>query len=174
LVLFALSCLYPAGLRINFDSHSQPRGLYWRLAGEPRPGELVLVRLPAHIARRGAARGYLNHPEMAKCVAAAGGDTVDISREGLTVNGHPLPGTAPLTRDSRGRPLSRYPRGPHDTLTGQLWLYSNHIPNSWDSRYFGPVPGDALLGRLVPLLTWPPFPRNAQGEPTCQWNPTAF
>jgi conjugative transfer signal peptidase TraF len=167
--LFLLTCLYPAGLRLNLDSESQPRGVYWLQRGEPRSGQMVLVRLPVKTARLGVARGYLPHRELAKCVAALPGDTVGVSAAGLTINGRLLPATAPLSRDSQGRPLSRYPRGPHDTLPGFLWLYSNHIPNSWDSRYFGPVPAEAVLGRLIPLLTWPPFPRNPQGDSTCNW-----
>jgi conjugative transfer signal peptidase TraF len=167
--LFLLTCLYPAGLRVNFESDSQPKGLYWLQPGEPRPGQLVLVRLPVEIARFGVERGYLGYRELAKCVAALPGDTVGVSAAGLTIDGQLLPATAPLFRDSQGRPLSRYPRGPHDTLPGFLWLYSNHIPNSWDSRYFGPVPTDGVLGRLVPLLTWPPFPTNPQGDITCDW-----
>jgi conjugative transfer signal peptidase TraF len=173
-LLLALTCLHPLGARLNWDTDSQPKGLYWRLPGEPHHGRLILVRLPAEIARFAAERGYRRHPELAKCVAALPGDTVEVTREGLRVNGRLLPGTAPLSRDSAGRPLSRYPRGPHDTLPGWVWLYSNHIPNSWDSRYFGPVPLETVLGSLRPLITWPPFPKTTDGEPTCQWNPTSF
>ena len=172
LVLFLLSCLYPLGLRLNFNTISQPKGLYWLHRGEPRVGQLVLVELPPEVAAFGAERGYLRYPELAKCVAALTGDRVTLSSTGIRVNGEALPGTAPLARDSKGRPIGAYPPGSYDTLPGWLWLYSNHIPNSWDSRYFGPVPMDSVRGRLVPLLTWPRFPRNAQGEMTCNWQTT--
>jgi conjugative transfer signal peptidase TraF len=172
--LVLLSLLHPAGLRVNFDSSSQPRGLYWLTAGAPRRDQLVLVRLPGQIARFGIERGYLRHPELAKCVAALPGDTVEITAVGLRVNGQLLPGTVPRFRDSKRRWIGRYPRGPHDTLPGWLWLDSDHIPHSWDSRYFGPIPQANVLGRLYPLLTWPPFPHNLDGESTCRWNPTNF
>ncbi len=172
--LLCLSLLHPAGLRINLDSASQPRGLYRLTAGEPRRDQLVLVRLPETIARFGIERGYLRHPELAKCVAALPGDTVEVTPTGLRVNGQLLTATAPLSRDSAGRWIRRYPRGPHDTLPGWLWLDSNHIPHSWDSRYFGPIPEDRVIGRLQPLLTWPPFPHNTYGESTCRWHPTSF
>ena len=170
--LFLLTCLYPLGLRLNWNTISQPKGVYRLTAEGWTRDSLILVDLPPEIARFGAERGYLRYPELAKCVAAVPGDTVEVTREGLRVNGWLIPGTAPLSRDSRGRFLSTYPRGPHLTPPGQVWLYSNHIPNSWDSRYFGPVPFGAVRGRLQPLLTWPAFPRNTHGDPTCNWNPT--
>jgi conjugative transfer signal peptidase TraF len=170
--LLLLSLLYPAGLRINFNSPSQPRGLYWLTPGEPRRDQLVLVRLPEAVARFGMERGYLRNGELAKCVAALPGDTVEVTPAGFRINGLPLEGTAPVSRDSKRRWIARYPRGPHDTLPGWLWLYSDHIPLSWDSRYFGPIPQENVLGRLHPLLTWPPFPTHSKGDPTCRWNPT--
>jgi conjugative transfer signal peptidase TraF len=172
LLFLLLSWLHPLGLRINGGSHSQPRGVYWLVPGEPARGQLVLVRLPADLARFGVARGYLDHPEMAKCVAALPGDTVEVTSRGLAVNGAPIHHTAPLTRDSQGRPLTPLPMAVYDTLPGSLWLYSNFIPNSWDSRYFGPVSRGAVRGRLVPLVTWPPFRHNPYGGTTCNWQPT--
>lgn len=34
-----------------------------------------------------------------------------------------------------------------------IWLYSPH-PDSFDSRYFGPVSADEIVGRALPLWTW--------------------
>jgi len=176
-LLLALTLLYPAGFRVNWNTSSQPKGLYHlnpRPGHAPRKHRLVLVTPPLEIARQGRRRGYLGAGELAKCVAALPGDTVEVTRQGLRVNGRLLPGTAPLARDSQGRPLSRYPRGPHDTLPGWVWLYSDHIPNSWDSRYFGPVPMASVRGALRPLLTFPPFPLDNHGEPTCAWHRKNF
>jgi hypothetical protein len=38
--------------------------------------------------------------------------------------------------------------------TGFVEPDSRDVPASFDSRYFGPVASDAIVGRLVPLWTW--------------------
>lgn len=168
--IFLLTCLHPLGLRCNGGSLSQPKGLYWLVPGEPARNHLVLVKLPAQIARSGWERGYLRHVELAKCVAALPGDTVEVTPDGLWINGSLLQHTRPQFTDSKDRPVDSFPFRTYDTLPGSLWLYSNFIPNSWDSRYFGPVPLDTVRGRLVPVLTWPSFRRGPGGHP-CNWHP---
>ena len=84
-----------------------------------------------------------------KQVAALPGDRVEVAARGVLVNGKLLPGTAPLSRDSQGRPLPRFPPGPHRLGPGELWLLSGHIPNSWDSRYYGPVERAGVVSRMV-------------------------
>jgi conjugative transfer signal peptidase TraF len=174
-VYLLASHLHGRGLRVNWTDSSQPPGLY---RGIPlaeqalRRHQLVLVVLPPEIATVGRERGYLLFAEVGKCVAALPGDWVAVDGGGITVNGVRLPGTAPLRFDSDGRPLPRYTAPLHRVRPGEVWLYSNHTPRSWDSRYFGPVPRDAVRGTLQPLLTAPRFPRGADGEPTCNWIPT--
>jgi conjugative transfer signal peptidase TraF len=174
-VYLAASHLHGQGLRVNWSDASQPAGLYRGAPlgfALPARHQLALVVLPPEIAAVGRERGYLLFPEVGKCVAALPGDWVKVDAAGITVNGHLLPGTAQLRFDREGRPLPRLTLPGHRVPPDAVWLYSNHSPRSWDSRYFGPVPLDALRGALHPLFTRPRFPRNHQGEPTCNWTPT--
>jgi len=38
---------------------------------------------------------------------------------------------------------------------GHLYLHSSFV-GSYDSRYFGPVPAEGVLGRAVPVITFGP------------------
>ena len=164
--------LHGRGFRVGWTPSSQPPGLYRAVPRPPGRHQLALVVLPPQIAAVGRERGYLLFAEVGKCIAALPGDWVAVDAMGITVNGRPLPGTAQLRFDSEGRPLPPLRIAGHRVPPGWIWLYSNHTPLSWDSRYFGAVPLDAVRGTLRPMLTFPPFPRTDQGEPTCNWTPT--
>jgi conjugative transfer signal peptidase TraF len=172
----------PSPLSINL-SESLPFGLYWtrplpHLSRDPgestsggpgrnagpnaglKVGMLVSACLPPDVALSALEKGYLPKgpclsgvAPVGKIIAALPGDTVDVTGSGAFVNGVPLPGSAPLLSDSRGRPMPR--RWGRVVLPAQTaWLYSGHSPRSFDSRYYGPVPFSGLRGQLFPLLTW--------------------
>ena len=133
-------------------SASAPIGLYRVLPG-PRllPGDLVAVRLPDWAAEFAAERGYLPGSIPAvKRVAAAAGNVVCARSSTIMVDGRAA-GTA-LPSDARARPLPRW-SGCHQLRDGEIFLL-NQAPESFDSRYFGPVPSRAVIGRLVALWTW--------------------
>jgi conjugative transfer signal peptidase TraF len=152
----------PVGLwavRLNL-SPSAPAGLWLRAPGQPGRGDWVMACLPPPVAEFGRLRGY--HPEgpplgacrdgslrVLKQAVALPGDRVEVTARGVVVNGGLLPGTAPLSRDSQRRPLPRFPPGPYRLRPGEVWLLSGHIPNSWDSRYYGPVGRASVVSRMV-------------------------
>ena len=167
----------PPPLSINL-SGSLPVGLYWT-GSLPQPGSasgestsggrggdlgvevgmLVSACLPPRVARSALERGYL--PEgpcpsgiapVGKVIAALPRDTVDVTDSGSYVNGKLLPESAPFLSDSRGRAMPRV-RGRFILPVGTAWLYSGHSPQSFDSRYYGPVPLSGVRGQLFPLLT---------------------
>jgi len=148
------------GLRIN-GTASMPRGL-WHVGAPVAPlrcGEIVTLCPPdTGPFREAAARGYLpagfcpgGFEPLVKPIAAIVGDLVTVSAAGVTVNGAPVPGTAPMTADGAGRPLSPFPAGAYRVAPGDLWLLSGHDPRSFDSRYFGPVPAPNVQGVARPL-----------------------
>ena len=148
-------------LRVNL-SESVPVGLYAVHPGAPpRRGMLAVACLPDALGREGVARGYLQSggcpggaEPVLKPVAAVAGDTVDVDAAGLAVNGVPAvpPG---LARDSRGRATAAVPPGRYPVPSGAVWLLSAHSPHSWDGRYWGPLPADAVRGEAWPLLVLP-------------------
>jgi conjugative transfer signal peptidase TraF len=157
-VAWALSA---AGIWLNL-SPSMPLGLYRShhpAAGEKTfPGALVAVCLPTPLARWGRVRGYLirgrcgsGTAPVGKPVFAVAGDTVSVGPDGLSRNRALAPNTSALRLDRAGRPLWQFPSGTYRVTTGQLWVVSTHTPLSWDSRYYGPVPGDDVVAVLRPI-----------------------
>lgn len=150
------------GLRLNL-SPSAPPGFWMRWPGELERGDWVMVCLPGPVAEFGRLRGY--HPEgppLGRCtdgslpvlkqVFALPGDRVAVTRAGVVVAGQALPGTAPLGRDSHGRPLPALAPVPRRLGPEDVWLLSDHIPNSWDSRYYGPVSRHCVVSKMVLVL----------------------
>lgn len=123
-------------------------------------GELVEACLPNAVARYGIERGYLasgacpNDAEpVIKLVGAIAGDRVDLSSSIIRVNGVALPGSTTLRRDSRGRLVQTLRPGTYETEATQIWLFGLHDARSWDSRYFGPIPRQSLIGAVDPVFT---------------------
>ena len=154
------SVLHVADIRLNLST-SLPAGLYREIPGPVTVGDLALACPPSGPAtatarRRGYYASGLRCPgrlgPVVKIVAAAAGDHVVADLSGLVVNGRRIPCTAPLSRDSAGRPLE--PATHSDILSAdQVWLTASYSPRSFDSRYHGPWPRASLRGRIVPIWT---------------------
>ncbi|WP_410369528.1 conjugative transfer signal peptidase TraF [Chelatococcus asaccharovorans] len=149
------------GLRVNL-TRSYPLGL-WRIEPLGRPpaaGDLVFVCPPEspafRMARqrgylgRGLCRGWLS--PLIKTVVATEGQSVEIG-EHVSIDGRLLPHSDVRRSDAEGRALSPWRGG--RVPRGHLYLHSD-FAGSFDSRYFGPVPADGLLGLAHPLLTFAP------------------
>jgi conjugative transfer signal peptidase TraF len=145
------------GLRFN-TSPSLPVGLYIATAD----GDANLVEFcPAEpfatlaIVRRYRDPGVCHDgaAPLLKPVVARSGDMVVLSARGMSVNGVLLPNTAPLSKDTKGRPLEAWPFGRYIVAPETVWVASSYHPRSFDSRYFGPVSTAAIRQRLKPLLT---------------------
>ena len=86
-------------------------------------------------------------------VAAKAGDLVELSWHGISVNGVLLPNTAPLSKDTKGRPLEPWHFGRFPVAQGTVWVASSYHSRSFDSRYFGPVGATAIRHRMKAFLT---------------------
>lgn len=145
------------GLRFN-TSPSLPIGLYITTAD----GDANLVEFcPAEpFATLAIVRGYRNPgicPDGAapllKPVVGRPGDLIELSAHGISVNGTLLANTAPLSRDTKGRPLKAWSFGHYVVASGAVWVASSYHPGSFDSRYFGPISTSAVRERLREFLT---------------------
>jgi conjugative transfer signal peptidase TraF len=141
-------------------SDSLPIGLYRVVSPSLARGSLVLACLPRSVARLARQRGYVHRGScpggdtpIGKRVLAVAGDTVAVSVRGLTVNGRYVPGSVPLTHDARGRALLSATPARSIVLGGTVWLFSNHSPRSYDSRYFGAVSVRSVVGGLRVVAT---------------------
>lgn len=72
-----------------------------------------------------------------KRVVGVAGDLVTATDHGVEINGQPVPNSKPLDLDSKGQALPHV-RGIVTLKEGEIWTSGEH-PNSFDSRYFGPV-----------------------------------
>ena len=149
-------------VRLNL-TESAPIGLYATQPGAaPKRGSLAVACLPESVGREALARGYLQPgacpggaESVLKPVAAVAGDTVHITLAGVSVNGAAVPNTAQLDQDGAGRAMQPMPAGIYRVAVGEVWLLSSHSPLSWDARYWGPLPTDAVRATARPLLVLP-------------------
>ena len=154
------------GLRIAFTGSACPPGIYRATARRPgntlARGELVLVCLPDPLSRFALARGYLARgagcgdgiEPVGKRIGALVGDAVEVTPNHVAVNGQWLANSANRTQDSRRRNVPHVAFGNYPVADGEVWLFGEADPRSWDSRYFGPVPASALRAELKPVITW--------------------
>jgi conjugative transfer signal peptidase TraF len=131
---------------------SAPVGLYEvRSQATFARGELVLIRPPQWVRIFAAARGYLpDTVPMAKRIAAQNGDIVCRERGAITINHHIV--AHALFADRDGRTLPTW-SGCRRLSGAEMFLLMDDVRASFDSRYFGPVPSTAIIGKLVPIWT---------------------
>jgi conjugative transfer signal peptidase TraF len=133
-------------------SASVPIGLYAvRPAGTLHAGELVVVTPPEPLAGFLAERGYLPKGlPLLKHLLALPGQVVCRSDRAVTVDGTVM-GLA-LARDRRGRNLPIW-QGCRVLADGEVFLMNRLSEDSFDGRYFGPLPATSIAGRADPLWT---------------------
>ncbi|MDB5575381.1 MAG: traF [Bradyrhizobium sp.] len=145
-------------------SASVPIGLYSvHPIDTPHRGDLLVVKPPERLAAFLAKRHYLPRAvPLLKHVAALPGQRVCRIGDRISVDRRPL-GDA-RRRDSKGRPLPVWQGcrmlGPHE-----LFLMNPDVPDSFDGRYFGPLPVSTVIGRATPLWT-EKGPESASPAPT--------
>jgi len=115
---------------------------------DPEPGDIVVFLFPGDSSTR-----YIK-----RCVAV-GGDTVEIHDKELWVNGRrvPSPPDAKYTdtlptgqhRVQRGRDEF----GPLVVPADHFFMMGDNRDNSYDSRYWGAVPRDLIIGKAL-MIHW--------------------
>ena len=132
-------------------SASAPIGLYWRTAGRPARGDLVLAWAPLWARFIADDRHYLPiSVPVVKRIAAGAGDIVCASGSDIVINGNLVANR--LETDTADRPLPRW-EGCDVLAPGQFFLLMANVPDSFDGRYFGVTERQDIIGRLVPLWT---------------------
>lgn len=145
-------------------SASVPIGLYRAVAADNLAlGDLVAVMPPDELAVFLAERGAVPRGvPILKHVAALAGSTVCRIGAVVTIDGR-LAAVA-LLRDRAGRLLPTW-SGCRTLVDGEAFLLNTEEPESFDGRYFGPLPVDAVVARLEPLWTYAPAVDGQQPEP---------
>jgi len=150
-VLATSATLVPTPRLVWNASASAPIGFYWRVAGRPSRGDLVLARAPLWARKLAAERRYLPlGVPLLKRVSAVAGDVVCASSDAIFIDGHLV--AHRLASDRIGRPLPRW-EGCETLGAGEVFLLMGDVPDSFDGRYFGATERRDIIGRLVPLWT---------------------
>jgi len=144
---------YAFGVRINVST-SFPLGFYSLEEGEPSRGDLVFIKPPENaVVEWGRKTGAISRPMMLKRIYAMGGDSVEISMEGIRINGRLIGKSKVIEELPDGTPI------PSVAQSGvipqnRVWVMSEHSELSFDSRYFGAVPSENILAKARPLWVW--------------------
>jgi len=159
--LLVLAALIPAPLALGSlwlaapvvllnTSPSEPVGLYRRIPAAPAPGRLIAFQPPpqgqAYLRTAQARRG---RGSILKTIVAGEGAQACAGAR-LSVDGIVLGPIA--ARDRVGRALPHW-RGCRRLAAGEYLVFSDRIPNSFDSRYYGPVRRGEILGVYAPVWT---------------------
>jgi conjugative transfer signal peptidase TraF len=150
---FAITAIFPVSPRFIWNaSASVPIGLYAiRPAGALHVTELVVIQPPAALASFLDERRYLpKSVPMLKRILALPGQTVCRSDRTITVDGIAM-GEA-LDHDRSGRALPAW-HGCSVVADDEVFLMNWQSEDSFDGRYFGPLPASTIIGRADPLWT---------------------
>lgn len=145
--VFALLDIFrPATPYVFYNkSESAPVGWY-RLSPKERPKRdaIVAAFAPEKARNMAATRDYLpSHVPLIKTVWATAGDRI-CSSDGV-IQAPNRPDIHAEAQDGLGRIMPGW-TGCITLSENQFFLVSTYVQNSWDSRYFGPVETDNILG----------------------------
>lgn len=137
--LVALAAI--VGLSIPFarlfainPTESLPRGVYMKTDAPIAVGAVVEFKTPESV--RAHLAGQFDH--LLKPVVAGPGETVDTTGGEVILNGAVVANSALLDHDSQGRAVETW-RERRVLGADEFFVLSTRIPNSVDSRYFGPI-----------------------------------
>ena len=131
-------------------SSSAPVGWYVVQPDAPlRRGDHAPIWLPAEARKLANERGYLpSYAPLLKQVFALWPDEICIRDQLVFAN--EIPVAALQTSDKSGRPLTQIDLC-RRLNPGELFLLNPLRTDSFDSRYFGPVGSENVIGKAVPI-----------------------
>ncbi|MVA58487.1 S26 family signal peptidase [Agrobacterium vitis] len=152
-VLIAVPVWNPPAIRVIWNaSASVPIGLYRIVpADQLDVTDLAAVMPPDGLAGFLDERRYLPKGlPLLKRVLALSGTTV--CRSGAEITAYDMTYGQARERDRHGRPLPIW-QGCRTLRAGDAFFMNWNSPDSFDSRYFGPLPLTTVVGRAIPLWT---------------------
>lgn len=145
--VLVLVLFFVFGLRINYGNFAWPSVrdgdlVVYRIwgRGSPDPGQLVVYRAGGEV-------------RIARVIAAEAGQCVDITAQGVLVDGSILAEEAvfPTDPESVGIDL------PLTLQSEEVFLLHDYRSDDRDSRTLGPIPAEDLLGTVVLVVRWRGF-----------------
>ena len=164
-VLLVALLLYACGARIN-RTNSLPKGIYWAVSKSPERGDIVTF-WPSDCAemRLARERGYIfdgvfnrangvGYGLLMKRFLGVPGDVVSVTDDGIIINGSLIPNSKPLLHDNIGDPLPCLRFTCYTLKESEAFFVSDHLPRSFDARYFGVQDTRQIVDVLVPVCVW--------------------
>jgi len=150
-MLAAISYFF--GIRINV-TRSFPLGFYRICDGNPECGDLVFLKPPENVVVQwGRENGAISRPTMLKRIYGMEGDNVEVSREGVCINGTLIENSKILEKKPDGTSIPSIAQS-GVILPDGVWVMSEYSALSFDSRYFGAVPRENIEAKARPLWVW--------------------
>jgi conjugative transfer signal peptidase TraF len=156
-IFFILALLLRQFIVINITP-SMPKGVYFKKSSPLHRGDIILFCLDQKYQQIGLEHHYLETGKycngasaLIKEVVAVPGDEVTLLKNAIIVNRKRLEYQT-QHQDSNHTPLSVFPRGNY--TVNAFWVIGTHSQLSWDSRYFGYIPRQQIISKLIPLITW--------------------
>jgi signal peptidase I len=122
--------------RFGYDAELPFTGWHVRLWREPHRQQVVIFRAPLP-----------GSPDFVKRVIGLPGDTIEIRRGAVWVNGKPL---AEPYLNAPANPLENFPAA--HVPPASYFVMGDNRANSYDSRYWGFVPRSSIIG--TPLVIY--------------------
>ena len=140
-------------LVINTSPSVAP-GIYLRSSEQPAVGKLVDFRIPppARDYVRGRTGNCGEDWYILKPIAAGPGDRVDTTGEWIVINERRI-APMPPQMDASGRALPVW-RESRILAADEFFVFSDRIPNSFDSRCYGPIRRRQIETVRCALITW--------------------
>ncbi len=82
------------------------------------------------------------------------GDVVSVTDDGIIINDSLIPNTKPLLCDNTGAPLPHLRFTEYTLKETEAFFVSDHLPRSFDARYFGVQNTRQIVDVLVPVCVW--------------------
>jgi len=108
-----------------------------------------LLRESSHLALGWCENGYA---PILKKVVGLPRDTVVVTEEEVSVNKQIIPGSVTRLYNAHGKTVTHTEFGVHVLGKEEYWLLSNKHPHSFDSRYFGAIKKEWLVGVAIPVF----------------------
>ena len=159
IIAVAVSTLLLAGifLTIRFEkliiynpTPSVQTGFYVYDGHKYEPGSIILFKTPSIVkdyTEKYFSKAPLEH--FLKPVLAKEGDHVCYKNGAFYLNGEAFAGAS--KEDSAGHPLPLWQEC-RIMRAGEYFVFSDLVENSFDSRYYGPVPKESIIGSFVLLF----------------------
>jgi signal peptidase I len=153
---FVFQQFYIAGPSMETTLAGDDRVLVNKLAfrvGEPGRGDVVVFD---RVTTNGTA---VQHDDLIKRVIALGGETVEIRECRVLIDGTVVPEPwlpeEDVQRDDLVARCGQPDMAPVAVPVGSVFLLGDNRPMSFDSRQFGPVALDVVVGEAF-VVIWPP------------------